>query len=208
MSWTICPDTCEDDHMTAPEDLTAANFGPLLALAGTWEGHGGVDFSFHHADDETGDTSYFERVTFGTFGPVDNGTQHLYGLDYRMAAWRSTELDQDPFHTEVGYWLYCPTDQQIMRCFMVPRGTVVIAGGTCVPDATSFEIEADLGSTNYGILENKYLAKNASTVRYTATITLGDGEWSYEEDTILKMAGRDELLHHTDRNTLAKVADA
>ena len=66
----------------------------------------------------------------------------------------------------------------------------------------------DRGSTNYGILENLYLAQNASTVEYTATITLGDDSWSYEEDSVLKMAGRDELLHHTDRNTLSKVADA
>ena len=43
---------------------------------------------------------------------------------------------------------------------MVPRGTVVIAGGTCEPDATSFTMTAELGSTNYGILENKYLAQN------------------------------------------------
>ena len=49
---------------------------------------------------------------------------------------------------------------------------------------------------------------DASTVEYTATITLGDDSWSYEEDSVLKMAGRDELLHHTDRNTLSKVADA
>lgn len=194
--------------MTALEDLTVQNFGPLLAMAGTWEGHGGVDLSFHHADDETGDTSYFERVSFSTFGPVDNGSQHLFGLDYRMAAWRSTELDQDPFHTEVGYWLYDPAEKQIMRCFVIPRGAVVLAGGSCEPDATSFEMEAELGASNYGVLENLYLADNASTERYTLSITLGEGEWSYEEDSVLRMAGRDELLHHTDRNTLTKVADA
>jgi hypothetical protein len=193
--------------MTAPEDLTVQNFGPLLALAGTWEGTGGVDLSFHHADEQTGDTSYFEKVTLSTFGPVDNGSQHLYGLDYRMAAWRSTELDQDPFHTEVGYWLYDPAEKQIMRCFVIPRGTVVIAGGTCEPDATSFEMAATLGSTNYGILENQYLAKNASTTAYTLSITLGDGEWSYEEDSVLRMSVQDDLLHHTDRNTLKRVAD-
>ena len=194
--------------MTAQQDLTVSNFGPLLALAGTWEGSDGVDFSYHHAETSTGDTPYFERVTFSTFGPVDNGTQHLYGLDYRMAAWRMTELDQDPFHTEVGYWLYDPAAKQIMRCFMIPRGAVVIAGGTCEPDAASFEISAELGSTNYGILENLYLAENASTERYTASITIGDGEWSYEEDSVLRMKGRDGLLHHTDRNTLKKVAEA
>jgi hypothetical protein len=193
--------------MTAPEDLTVSNFGPLLALAGTWEGSEGVDFSYHHGETATGDTPYFERVTFSTFGPVDNGTQALFGLDYRMAAWRLTELGQDPFHTEVGYWLYDPAAKQVMRCFMIPRGAVVIAGADCEPDATSFEISADLGSTNYGILENLYLAKNASTERYVATITIGDGEWSYEEDSVLRMLGRDGLLHHTDRNTLKKVTE-
>ena len=41
-----------------------------------------------------------------------------------------------------------------------------------------------------------------------AFITIGDDEWSYEEDTILAMVEFDEPLHHTDRNTLTKVADA
>ena len=90
---------------------------------------------------------------------------------------------------------------------MVPRGTVVIAGGTCEPDATSFTMTAELGSTNYGILENKYLAQNASTVEYKVDITLGEGEWSYAEDSVLKMAIQEDLLHHTDANTLTKVSD-
>ncbi len=147
-------------------------------------------------------------VTFSAFGSVDNGAQCLYGLDYRMAAWRLTELGQDPFHTEVGYWLYDSAARQIMRCFMVPRGTMLIAGGACEPEARSFELTSELGSTTYGILENQYLTQHASTVSYAATITIGDDEWSYEEDSVLKMAGRDELLHHTDRNRLARVADA
>jgi len=76
--------------------------GPLQPLVGTWEGEGGVDFSFHHEDGESADTIYREHITFNPFGPVDNGSQHLFGLDYRMAAWRDDE--EDPFHTEVGYW--------------------------------------------------------------------------------------------------------
>jgi len=55
--------------MTAPEDLTVENFGPLLSMVGTWEGHKGMDFSYHNEEQETGQTSYFERVTFSTFGP-------------------------------------------------------------------------------------------------------------------------------------------
>ena len=30
------------------------------------------------------------------FGPVDNGAQHLYGLDYRMAAWRERRREPVP----------------------------------------------------------------------------------------------------------------
>ena len=192
--------------MTAPEDLTVATFGPLLSLIGTWEGETGVDFSYHHADRGAGDTPFVERATFTSFGPVDNGDQHLYGLDYRMAAWRATERDQDPFHTEVGYWLYDPAARQIMRVFMVPRGVTVIAGGTCEPEATSFELAAELGSTTYGVLDNPYLAEHSSTTGFRCTITIGEGEWSYEEDCILRMDVRDEVLHHTDRNTLTKVS--
>ena len=90
---------------------------------------------------------------------------------------------------------------------MVLRGTAVIAGGTCEPDATSVDMVAKIGDTNYGILENKYLTDNASTVEYTLNITIGDNEWSYESDSVLKMAIQEDLLHHTDRNTLQKVAD-
>ena len=99
--------------------------GPLRALAGEWEGEGGLDVSFHHAEGEVGETAYREKITFNPFGPVDNGDQCLYGLDYRMAAWRGDE--EDPFHTEVGYWLWCEESGTVMRAFMVPRGTVVLA---------------------------------------------------------------------------------
>ena len=90
---------------------------------------------------------------------------------------------------------------------MVPRGTVVVAGGECEADATSFNMSAELGSTTYGILQNKYLAENASTVEYTLSINIGDDEWSYEEDSVLKLSIQDELLHHTDANPLTRVAD-
>jgi hypothetical protein len=181
------------------DDLTL--LGPLAPLVGTWEGDGGVDFSYHHAEGSTGDTPYRERTTLNGFGPVDNGTQVLYGLDYRMAAWRGDEVD--PFHTEVGYWLWDAEHEQVMRCFMVPRGTVAIAGGTVSADATEFRLDAENTSNTYGVLENQYLAQNASTVRYEVKITVNDdGTWSYASDTVLRMAGSDELLHHTDHNTL------
>jgi hypothetical protein len=179
--------------------------GPLAALVGTWEGEGGLDVSFHHADGAVGDTPYRERITFGAFGPVDNGTQCLYGLDYRMAAWRGDEVD--PFHTEVGYWLWDAERQLVMRAFMVPRGTVVMAGGPAAPDATEFTMTAELGSTEFGVLQNPYLSGAASTVRYTVTVRIdGPDAFSYEEDTVLRMNVMADELHHTDRNQLRRAS--
>ncbi|MDZ4827734.1 MAG: heme-binding beta-barrel domain-containing protein [Actinomycetota bacterium] len=75
--------------------------GPRAGLIGEWEGDGGLDPAFSHAKGEVIDTPYREKVTMKPFGPVDNGSQHLYGLDYRSAMWRGSE--ENPFHTEVGY---------------------------------------------------------------------------------------------------------
>ncbi|MEE3015450.1 MAG: hypothetical protein VX337_01185 [Actinomycetota bacterium] len=44
-------------------------------------------------------------------------------------------------------------------------------------------------------------------MEYKVDITLGEGEWSYAEDSVLKMAVQEDLLHHTDENTLTKVSD-
>ena len=82
----------------------ADEWGPLGALAGEWEGEGGLDTAFSHAEGKVLGSPYLEKCTMKPFGPVDNGSQHLYGLDYRSAMWRGDE--ENPFHTEVGYWLW------------------------------------------------------------------------------------------------------
>ena len=185
---------------------TPAQLGPLAGLAGTWEGTKGLDVSFHNAEGEIGDTVYREKITLAPFGPVDNGSQQLFGLDYRMAAWRGDE--EDPFHTEIGYWLWCEASGEIFRCIMVPRGTVVIAGGPASADSTSFTLSATLGSSTFGVLENPYLAKNASTTKFEITINVGKDSWSYDETTTVKLAklGGEEMAH-TDRNELVRVAE-
>ena len=78
---------------------TPTDLGPLAALVGAWEGDQGLDVAFQHSKGEIGETPYRERMMFSPFGPVDNGTQALFGLDYRTAAWRVGE--DEPFHTEV-----------------------------------------------------------------------------------------------------------
>ncbi|HZP29999.1 MAG TPA: heme-binding beta-barrel domain-containing protein [Acidimicrobiia bacterium] len=181
----------------------ADDWGPLALLAGDWEGEsaGGLDTAFSHVQDKVLGTPYLERLSFKPFGPVVNGRQSLYGLDYRTAMWRGSE--ENPFHTEVGYWLWDPETHEIVRGFVVPRGITILAGGTAAPDAKQFSLAADPGDRNYNIGENKYLTANASTLSYRVTITINDDDtWSYDETTMLKMSEMDEPFAHTDRNTL------
>ena len=179
-------------------------WGPLAPLIGTWEGDEGLDVAFAHATGSVGETPYREHTELKPFGPVDNGTQSLYGLDYRMAAWRGDE--ENPFHTEVGYWLWDGADRAVSRCFMIPRGSTVLAGGVTTPDAVSFTMSADVGSETYGILSNPYLARAARTIRYVVTIDVaGPDEWAYNETSTIDHERHGDILEHTDRNRLRRV---
>src|SRR5690348_14624009 len=138
-----------------PKDL-----GPLAGLVGAWEGNDGLDVAYSHTRGKIWETPYRERATFGSFGPVDNGHQHLFGLDYRAAMWRESE--ENPFHTEVGYWLWDAATGEVLRGFLVPRGITVLAGGSAAADAKTFTMRAEPGYPQYNIGENKYLRQNAS----------------------------------------------
>ncbi len=179
----------------------ADEWGPLTGLIGDWEAEGGLDTAYSHDVHEVLGTPYLERVTFKPFGPVQNGRQFLYGLDYKTAMWRNDE--DNPFHTEVGYWLWDAATGEVLRGFVVPRGITVLAGGIAAADATSFTLTAEPGHRNYTIGENTYLTDNASTLSYSVDITINpDDSWSYHETTMLKMVEIDEPFAHTDHNTL------
>jgi hypothetical protein len=179
-------------------------WGPLAQLVGTWEGSRGLDVSFHNDKGKIAETPYAEKSTFKPFGPVDNGSQSLYGLDYRTAARRQGE--DNPFHTEVGYWLWDARDQQVLRCFVVPRGSTVIAGGTATVDSTSFQLSAELGSNCYGMLANKYLDEFARATRFDVSISIDGDEYRYDETTVVEIQRTNSIILHTDRNTLTRVS--
>ena len=181
----------------------ANEWGPLAGLIGEWEGTGGLDTAYSHSQGKVLGTPYKEKVTLKPFGPVDNGRQHLYGLDYKTAMWRESE--DNPFHTEVGYWLWDSATGEVLRGFVVPRGITVLAGGVASADATSFTMKAAIDDPQYKIAENQHLTANASSVSYEVTITIGDGNWSYAETTGLKMKEFGETFAHTDANTLHRV---
>ncbi len=185
-------------------DEIIKNLGPLAPLAGIWEGDKGDDTA--PSDNRGTESNKFrERMTFEPMGPVNNHEQVLYGLRYTTTAWPLGA--SDPFHEELGYWLWDAQAKQVLRCFIVPRGVTVIAGGTVEPDARSFELAADAGSQTYGICSNRFLDKEFKTVRYELKVTIHDDQsFSYEENTQLQIKGRKDLFHHIDKNTLQRTA--
>ena len=181
----------------------ANELGPLAPLAGVWEGDQGTDVA--PSEGRGVETNAFrERMVFDPIGRVRNHEQSLYGLRYATTAWRLGEAD--PFHEEVGYWLWDGGAGQVMRCFIVPRGVTVLAGGDAAVDARKLVMSAELGSPVFGIASNPFLDGHFRTVRYELAVTLDpDGSLHYEEDTQLQIPDQPEIFHHTDSNTLRKV---
>jgi len=94
-----------------------------------------------------------------------------------------------------------------MRCFVVPRGVLVNAGGYVEADSKTFHLEAEVGSQTYGVLSNRYLDDSYKTKRYTLDVRChDDGAFSYKEDTELWIPIDQEIFHHTDENRLEKVS--
>ena len=175
----------------------------MSGLEGIWEGGKGIDQAPDDDPVQVETNRYRERMTFAPTGLVTNHQQKLYGLRYATTAWRLGE--EDPFHEELGYWLWDADNKQLLRCFMVPRGVTIIAGGTVEADATSFELAAEVGSETYGICSNQFLDANFKTVRYELKLEIKDNDTLiYWEDTVLKIKGQDELFHHTDEHTLTR----
>lgn len=187
--------------MTDKETLEA--LGPLASLAGIWEGDKGLDIS-PSATRGVMETPYRERLVLEPMGCVDNHEQVLQALRYSTMAYRIGE--EDAFHEELGYWLWDADAGQVMRCFLVPRGVTILAGGDAAATDRSFSLSAQVGSEIYGISSNPFLDREFKTVRYELTISIeGPDTFRYEEDTQLLLKDRSDVFHHRDSNTLERV---
>jgi hypothetical protein len=83
-----------------------------------------------------------------------------------------------------------------------------MALGHAAPSAKTFRVEAARGSETNGIVSNPFLERAFKTVRWSIEVTIHpDGTWSYEQDTVMMVAGTAEPFHHTDRNTLTKIGE-
>jgi hypothetical protein len=183
-----------------PDSL--ANLGPLAPMAGVWEGHGTDE---HPAVGGLEQNDFFEHYDLQPIDRQTNGPQLFYGLRYHTHIVKPGEVET--FHDQVGYWLWEPATRAVTMTLGIPRGQVLLASGPAEPDAASFELRAEVGSDVYGILSNPFLDQSFRTLSYRVHVTVNeDGTWSYEEEGVLQIRGRDELFRHTDRNTLTRVA--
>ena len=194
----------DDIYTEADSDPdTLANLGPLRPLAGTWEGTVGNDD--HPVADGTELEKYVEHYELQPIDRQTNGPQLFYGLRYHTHIVKPGEVEL--FHDQVGYWLWEPATHAVVFTLAIPRGQVLLAGGSAEPDATEFTVTAAAGSPTYGIVSNPFLHAAFHTVSFSMTVTVkADGTWSYDEEAVLEIPGRASPYRHTDRNTLTMIA--
>jgi hypothetical protein len=195
-----------EDIYTETEGLdvdTLANLGPLRGLAGIWEGAKGLDLNPFGEGERR--QVYIERIDAQPIDPQSNGPQLFYGLRYHVYIVKPDE--PETYHDQVGYWLWEPKTGLIVHSLTIPRGQVVLAAGHAAADATTFEVSANRGATEYGICSTAFLEYAFRTDSFHMKVTINpEGTWSYFEDTVLAVRGRLEPFHHTDKNTLTRVA--
>ena len=199
------PDIYGPDIYTEPDvdPDTLANLGPLAPLAGIWEGTTGADE--HPESYGTGRDVFLERYEAQPIDGQTNGPQLFYGLRYHTHIVEPGKVET--FHDQVGYWLWEPATETVVMTLGIPRGQVLLAGGSVARDATEFELHAAIGSETYGIVSNPFLDRAFRTTSYRIHVQVHpDGSWSYEEEGIMEIPGRDGPFHHIDRNTLHRVA--
>ena len=194
------------DIFTEPADIdvdTLANLGPLTRLAGIWEGRKSLDVNPKAAGPESAE--FIERIELQPIDPQANGPQLLYGLRYHIHI--NTPEEAITFHDQVGYWLWEPATGLIMQTIAIPRGQVVLAGGTAKPGDKRISVEARRGDTRFGICSTTFLEEAFRTDYYRIDITFNDdGSRTYVTRTDLAVRGKAPPFDHRDTNTLRRIA--
>lgn len=185
------------------DSMNPTDLGPLAKLVGIWEGDRGVDVA-PSKERSVKQNLYRERMEFTPMNDVHNHEQRLTALRYTTTIW--PKGSPDPFHEEVGYWLWDADRKEVLRCFLIPRGISIIAGGSAQPESLSYTLESNSGDCTHGICANKFLDEEFKTVRYVCHIECDGETLTYSQSSFLKLKGQSELFEHTDKNTLTKVS--
>ncbi len=181
-------------------------YGPLRFFIGKWESEGYLgENRAPDPDRKVENTKFKQLMTFEPTADVANHEQVLYALRYHTTAWEEGD-DEDPFHEEVGYFIWDPANREFMKCFSIPRGIAVIAGGSADELATEVSLKAEVGSATYGICSNKFLDQEFRTESYEVKFEFIDEDTlHYSENSRLKIKGQEQIFDHTEENTLKRV---
>ena len=197
----------QDDIFTEPASVdvhTLRNLGPLRPMAGIFEGTRSLDINPKAAGPLR--QEFVERTELQPIDPQANGPQLFYGLRYHTHIVKPGEVET--YHDQVGYWLWEPATGTLIQTIAIPRGQTVMAMGHAAADAISFELVATRGETTNGICSNPFLEDAFKTTEFRIRVTVNpDGNWSYDEDTVLIVRGQSEPFHHTDRSVLTKIGE-
>jgi hypothetical protein len=181
-------------------------YGPLEFLIGNWSS--GTDWTGENRAPDpkraVENSKFKQTMEFKRLGDVNNHEQTLYGLEYKTIAWE--EGDDEPFHQEIGYWLWDEENKQVLKSFVIPRGVSINAGGTVDINSEVIKVTAVVGSETYGICSNIFLDKEFKTVSYDLEITkIDNNSFSYFEDIQLKIKDQESNFSHTEKNVMKRV---
>jgi hypothetical protein len=153
-----------DDIFTEPDVSpdTLANLGPLRRLAGVWQSDQGVDVNPKADGPER--RVFREHIRMDPIDAQTNGPQLLYGLRYHTHI--NTPEEAITFHDQVGYWLWEPATGLIMQTIAIPRGQVVLAGGTAKRTTIAFRWRRGAA-----IPASEFARRPSSKKRFAPTIT-------------------------------------
>ena len=187
--------------------IDGVNYGPLAALLGVWKGDKGVDRAPEPNAEER--NLYYESISFEAAGDVTNAEeQTLSVVRYHQVV--SRKSNDEVFHDQVGYWLWDPADNTIVETFTIPRAVAVVAGGKLaqpenLEQELVFEVAAQTGSLEFGILQAPFMYNKAKTTAFSHTLTVKGDQMRYKETTVLDIYEK-KSYDHTDVNTLRRQA--
>src|SRR5260221_1345579 len=126
---------------------TLKNLGPLTEMAGIWEGSRSLDIPPKPLSAPVRQ-AFIEHTELQPIDPQANGPQLFYGLRYHTHVIKPGEIET--YHDQVGYWLWEPATGTVILTLAIPRAQVALAGGRAASDASSFEVVARRGASDYG----------------------------------------------------------
>ena len=194
-----------ETEMSEATTIDGIDYGPLAALVGTWRGDKGVDRAPEPDGEER--NPFYEVIRFEAAGDVTNAEQQtLSVVRYHQVV--SRKSNDEVFHDQVGYWLWDPADGTLIETFTIPRGVAVVAGGKLgQPDDLAaelvFEVAAEAGSPDCGIVQAPFMFKQARTTAFQHTVTVSGDQMRYSETTVLDIYDKTGY-EHTDVNTLTR----